>query len=80
MIQGSRTVPLLFDVYSNDFNAIVNDDAGLVFSSDSHENLVVSTNGKLELVFQWCNFNKLPLNHRKCEHMVLGNAEKQSAQ
>ena len=83
VVQGSRTGPLLFDVYTNDFNSLFSnnenvlyaDDTGLVFSGTSLNELIDQVNQKLNLVYKWCNFNKLSLNLSKCEYMFIGNRE-----
>ena len=81
VIQGSRLGPLLFDVYSNDFsklgsnqeNILYADDACIIYSDNSLQNLINLANEKIQIINEWCNGNKLFLNRKKCEFMIITN-------
>lgn len=81
VIQGSKTGPLFFDIYSNDFNFLCTndenilyaDDTCLVYVGDCLETLVQHVNLKLSVILEWCNSNKLALNPTKSEFMLITN-------
>ena len=83
VVQGSKLGPGLYDVYSNDFNFLCNDDecvlyaddTALVYVGNDFETLIEQVNEKLELVTEWCNSNKLKLNASKSEIMIVSNRE-----
>ena len=76
MLQCSKSGPLLFDVYYNDFIKIYRkctlyaDDAALVFVGSNLQELVQRVNETLQKVNSWCNSNKLRLNETNTEWML----------
>ena len=81
VIQGSKTGPLFFDIYSGDFdflctddeNILYADDTCLVYVGDDLSALELRANQKLASVQEWCNSNKLSLNPAKSEFMLITN-------
>ena len=81
VVQGSRLGPLLYDIYSNDFNNLCSndenilyaDDTCLVYNGDNLENLIRHVNNRLAVINDWCNVNKLFLNRKKSEYMIVTN-------
>ena len=79
VVQGSRTGPLFFDIYSNDINRLCNDgevlmyadDLCLTFAGDDLGKLVQTVNEKLDLLCCWFNFNRLAINPTKSEYMIV---------
>ena len=75
VIQGSKSGPLFFDIYSNDLNYICENDENIMFADDTcltyvHENLQIlesHVNSRLAKILDWCRFNKLSLNPTKFE-------------
>ena len=82
VVQGSKTGPLYFDIYSNDLNYLLTndeqifyaDDTCLVFVGENLERLQMYAQDKMKLIQKWCHFNKLSLNASKCEFMVITNS------
>ena len=81
VIQGSKTGPLYFDIYSNEFYRLLGDnqyvlyadDTSIAYVGDSLPDLVDYVNQKLEVISNWCKFNKLALNPEKSEFMLVTN-------
>ena len=80
VVQGSKTGPLLFDIYSRDFdnifeneNILYADDTCLIYVGNDLARLVLHINARLRVVNDWCRANKLALNTRKCEFMLVTN-------
>ena len=81
VVQGSKTGPLFWDIYSADFNALCPgdesilyaDDTCLVYVGDSLEELTNRANMRLTQIYEWCNFNKLSVNPSKSEFMLVTN-------
>ena len=79
VVQGSKTGPLFFDIYSSDFSNLSNDhilyadDTCLVFVGDSLESLTNRTNLELQRILGWCNRNKLIINPSKSEYLIISN-------
>ena len=81
VIQGSKTGPLFFDIYANDFNSIClndenilyADDTSLVYLGDDVGNLCDHVNSRLTIMLNWCKVNQISLNVNKCEYMLITN-------
>ena len=81
VVQGSKLGPLLYDIYSNDFNFLCDnnecilyaDDTCLVFAGKDLIELEQYINGKLQMVQLWCNNNKMSLNVLKSQFMLITN-------
>ena len=79
VIQGSKNGPVFFDIYSSDFTNLCNpkenihfaDDTCLIYVHDNIDELVDHVNARLEVVVDWCKFNKLSLNPAKSEYMLI---------
>ena len=77
--QGSCLGPLLYLIYTNDINnlfdnsslVIYADDTAIIIKSLNMNNLELSLNEKLKLLYDWSNFNKLAINKTKTKYMVL---------
>ena len=80
-IQGSKTGPLYFDIYSNDLNHLFNagecllyaDDVALTFVGDDIVKLVQQVNQRLDQILDWCRFNKMSINATKSEYILVTN-------
>ena len=80
-IQGSRTGTLYFDIFSGDLSKICfedefimfADDTCLTYAGDNLPQLVEYVNKRLELIYEWCCYNKLSLNASKCKFMIFTN-------
>ena len=83
VVQGSKNGPLFWDIFSTDFHSLCSpseclmyaDDTCLIYVGESVDSLVAQANYKLELIFNWCNQNKLLLNPNKSEFMLISNRE-----
>ena len=81
VVQGSKTGPLFWDIYSSDFNSLCSDGENILYADDtvlvyvggSIENLISHVNVRLELIYDWCNRNKLLVNPSKSKFMVVSN-------
>ena len=81
VVQGSKLGPLLYDIYSNDFNFLCDDnecilyadDTCLVFTGDNLMDMEQHINRKLIMVQSWCNNNKMALNASKSQFMLVTN-------
>ena len=79
--QGSCLGPLLFIVYSNDFenclkSTIPNmyaDDTCVNIASENQNELLTDLKNELENVSNWMRINKLSVNASKSEYMVIGH-------
>ena len=49
------------------------DDTSLVYSGKDLNQLASHVNGKLSLIYEWCNYNKLSLNPEKSEFMIISS-------
>ena len=86
VVQGSRLGPLLFDIYSNDFNSLCSrdenilyaDDTCLIYVGDDLQLLTNHVNMRLNIINEWCNSNKLYVNRDKSEYMVITNRDMSS--
>ena len=81
VIQGSKTGPLFFDIYSSDFARMCSNDESILYADDTVlvyvgtnlEELTDHVNNRLRNILDWCNCNKLSLNPLKSEFMVVTN-------
>jgi len=81
VIQGSKTLPLFYDIYSNDINQLLMDtnhvlfadDTAIVMLGDNLNDLTDLVNSKLNDINDWCKFNKISLNPKKSEFMLISN-------
>ena len=79
VVQGSRLGPLLYDIYANDFNSLCAlqenilyaDDTCCVYVGDNLIDLTAHVNNRLSVINDWCCENKLFLNRKKSEFMVI---------
>jgi len=86
-IQGSKNGPIFFDIYSNDVNYLLSDNACVLYADDTSliyvgsdlTELVKYVNTKLGELLDWCNYNKLVLNPVKSEFMLLTNKKIEAA-
>ena len=82
--QGSILGPLLFIMYVNDLpNCVSNsqvsmyaDDTGLYYISRNIKDIVSKINEDLENVSNWLTRNKLSLNVKKTEFMIIGTSQR----
>jgi len=84
--QGSILGPLLFILYINDlpnnvFNVKVSmyaDDTALYYNSNDIDDIVVKMNSDLENIRKWLARNKLSLNVKKTEFVIVGLSQQLS--
>ena len=82
--QGTIVGPMLFSIYVNDLPTAVKhskvlmyaDDTCLYFSSNNVQELTTTLNKDLESVCEYLKCNKLKLNVKKCEFLVVGTRSK----
>ena len=82
--QGSNLGPLLFLLYVNDLpnclkkshDAMYADDTNITVRSSSLTYLEEALNDELENIHQWLLSNKLTLNVKKTEYMVIGTRQR----
>jgi hypothetical protein len=75
--QGSCLGPLLFLIYTNDLNYLLNrvdpvlfaDDTSIVYSNNDATTVGLQLNYCLYSILDWCNYNKLALNNKKSKWM-----------
>ena len=81
VIQGSKCGPLFYDIYTSDIRNICMtdellmyaDDTCLMYVGDDLTLLTEHVNHRLEVIADWCRFNKLSLNPDKCSYMLMTN-------
>ena len=84
MPQGSTLGPLLFLLYINDLPRsskkltfrIFADDTNIFYSSNNLEQLQTVVNEELELVLKYCAANKLSINFKKTNFMIITSPKK----
>jgi hypothetical protein len=77
--QGSCMGPVLYNLYTNDLNnylddiakVVYADDTNLIIVSDDYDSMIEFLNDKLEMLSEWCKFNKLCLNAEKTKFMIM---------
>ena len=81
--QGSCFGPLLFILYTNDFEEslakftpnMYADDTSIAFGGEDAHQLLADLRNELQNIKDWPRRNKLSLNVTKCEYMFLGNSK-----
>ena len=84
--QGSTLGPLLFLIYINDLPKcsdsltfrVFADDTNLFASARDLKNLETLINSELEKVKKWCDVNKLSINFKKTNYMIIKSFRKAS--
>ena len=82
--QGSSLGPLLFLIYINDISnssekpsfRLFADDTNIFASSKKLKDLEDTVNQELALVKRWCDVNKLSINMKKTNFMIIKSAQK----
>jgi predicted nucleic acid binding AN1-type Zn finger protein len=86
--QGSTLGPLLFLIYINDLPnssdllqfRILADDTNLFYSSKTPNALQNTISKELKKVYQYCTSNKLPINFKKTNYMLITSIPKKNTQ
>ena len=85
VIQGSKSVPLFFDLYSNDIifscdfkeNILIADDTCLIYVNNDLDYHISHVNhdkpSSVSIVIDCCRYNKLAINPSKSEYMSISN-------
>ena len=82
--QGSTLGPLLFLLYINDLAnssdmlsfRLFADDANIFYATKTSKDLEAVMNSKLQKVINYCNLNKLSINMRKTNFMIITSPQK----
>ena len=83
--QGSILGPILFIIYINDMPKISSlarfiffaDDANIIISADTYEELNITVNAILNIVQTWVGTNGLKLNSGKTKYMIFTNKRRE---
>ena len=82
--QGSNLGPLLFLIYINDLPdsleitepAMFADDTNLTVTGETSAEIQNKLEGEIQNVLKWLRTNKLTLNEKKTEYMLIGSAKR----
>ena len=82
--QGSILGPLLFVIYINDLTSCIRkcktslyaDDTCLYFAGDNPKSVTESLNSDLLIIDEWLKMNKLALNVKKCEFLLIASKKR----
>ena len=84
--QGGCLAPLLFIIYMNDISRLTlsgklflfADDMSLIIKSKTYNQLQQKINNDLSLIYKWLKNNRLVLNYKKTNYMIMGSPKESS--